>query len=166
MLQSAPVGSPPTVLRITATAPSLSLKSSLPADAKSTQADLAFSSEPAPQNSATLVKPNVAPAVVRASFQPADGAAPSADYAHSADYQTLRGKLEYSASLRQWKLRYIPIDGRTDAYGGSVILPESSDLSTFKSGDLVEVRGSLPAARISYGFAPHYTPSSIKRQTR
>jgi hypothetical protein len=157
-------GSPFPMLRITASSPSL--KSSLPANAKSAQADLAFSSEPAPQNSATLVEPNVAPAVVRASFQPADGPAPSGEYAHSADYQTLRGKLEYSPSLRQWKLRYIPIDGRTDAYGGSVILPESAELSTFKSGELVEVRGSLPAARISSGFAPHYTPSSIKRQAR
>jgi hypothetical protein len=107
------------------------------------------------------------PAVVRASFEPAVGSSTSGTYSHAADYQTLRGKLEYSASLKQWKLRYIPIDGRTDRYGGSVILPASPDLAGFKPGDLVEVRGAMPATRISSsGFAPQYAPTSIQRQSR
>ena len=74
-------------------------------------------------------------------------AAESADYAFAPDYAWLRGRLEYSQSLAQWKLRYIPIDGKTDQFGGSVVLPNSPALEAFKPGDRVAVRGSL-AARV------------------
>ncbi len=162
-----PVPGEPAVLRITAGNSQPALRSTVPAEV-APGANLAIKTQSTQQNSASLRTPDAAPAVVRASFQPAAGtAATGGDYAHSPDYQTLRGKLEYSPSLRQWKLRYIPIDGRTDTYGGSVILPDSPALAGFKAGDVVEIRGALPAARISSsGFAPQYTPTSIERLSR
>jgi hypothetical protein len=86
---------------------------------------------------------------------------PNFDYAR--DYGALRGRLEYSQSSRQWKLRYIPIDGATDSYGGSVILPSSPALSAFKAGDLVAVRGSLAGQNAATrGFSPLYELESIE----
>ncbi len=75
----------------------------------------------------------------------------------------LRGRLEYSQSSRQWKLRYIPIDGATDSYGGSVILPSSPALSAFKAGDLVAVRGSLAGQTVATrDYSPLYELESIE----
>ncbi|MEA1951184.1 MAG: hypothetical protein U9N87_07355 [Planctomycetota bacterium] len=64
-------------------------------------------------------------------------------YGHAGDHDWLKGRLEYSQAQRRWKLRYIPIDGQTDQYGGSVILRKSSLLSGFERGDYVEVNGRL-----------------------
>jgi hypothetical protein len=155
------------VLRITAGAAQPALRSTVQAELPKSGTGLAIKSADIARNSASLMPPASKPAVVRASFEPVVGSASSGTFSHAADYQTLRGKLEYSASLKQWKLRYIPIDGRTDRYGGSVILPDSPDLAGFKPGDLVEVRGAMPATRISSsGFAPQYAPTSIQRQSR
>lgn len=68
--------------------------------------------------------------------------APPVRYGHAEDYSWLKGKLEYSASRRQWKLRYIPLDGNTDEYGGSVML-DSVDENQYSAGDFVAVRGRL-----------------------
>ncbi len=79
------------------------------------------------------------------------------------DYSRLRGRLEYLASDRCWKLRYIPIDGRTDDYGGSVVIEDSADLSGFERGDLVEIRGRI-AKQPEEGadFAPTYHVANIR----
>ncbi len=66
-------------------------------------------------------------------------------YAYAPDYSWLRGRVEYLASKRQWKLRYIPIDGSTDEYGGSVVIRNPSILGDIRSGEFVEVAGSLHA---------------------
>ena len=68
---------------------------------------------------------------------------PLGDYGYSTDYRRLRGRLEYLEKEQCWKLRYIPIDGVTDQYGGSVVLEQSAALAGFRRGDLVEVRGEL-----------------------
>jgi hypothetical protein len=99
---------------------------------------------------------------VQAAFQPAGSAA--SDYAHTADYATLRGRLEHSISTRQWKLRYIPIDGQTDSFGGSVVLADNPALAQFQAGDLVEAQGALTGN--TSGFAPHYQLRSIQRVAR
>lgn len=116
---------------------------------------------------AAATSPTQTPATVTrtAAFQTV---APSAaEYAHAPDYRTLRGQLEYSQSLRQWKLRYIPIDGPTDSYGGSVILADSPALASFQPGDLVAVRGALAAAgAASGGFSPRYQLEAIAPQAR
>ena len=90
-----------------------------------------------------------------------------AGYAYAPDYGWLRGRLEYSQSMRQWKLRYIPIDGKTDQFGGSVKLPASNELATYKAGDMVAVRGSLAReASASGSFAPRYELAHIEAVVR
>lgn len=86
-------------------------------------------------------------------------------YGHAADYSTLRGKLEYSASSKQWKLRYIPIDGDTDNYGGSVVLSSSTGLDGFKAGEFVAVQGAISAKAggSSHGFSANYDLARIER---
>lgn len=83
-------------------------------------------------------------------------------YGHGPDFAWLEGKLEYSQIDRRWKLRYIPVDGETDAHGGSVVLLESPLLDGFQPGDFVAVQGAL-AGRSTSGFAPDYELTGIKR---
>jgi hypothetical protein len=86
-------------------------------------------------------------------------------YSHHKSYSWLRGKLEYSSAARRWKLRYIPIDGQTDQYGGSVVLAKSSDVEQFRPGDMVTVEGELGAGRAEHGsFSPLYELRSIRSQ--
>ncbi len=91
----------------------------------------------------------------------------AADYAFADDYAWLRGRLEFSESTRQWKLRYIPIDGPTDDYGGSVVLSDSAALRSFHPGDQVAARGSLAGKSPTTGsFSPLYLLESIEPLTR
>ncbi len=98
---------------------------------------------PSPQTSTTVASP-----------------ANDARYGYEPNYTRLRGRLEYSHIDREWKLRYIPaggIDGGTDAFGGSVVLPEVPELDRFESGDFVEIEGEpLPLETKNSGFAPKY----------
>lgn len=90
---------------------------------------------------------------------------PPADdyYGHDPSYNRLRGKLERSLISGQWKLRYIPIDGETDAHGGSVVLGGPLP-SNFNPGDLVEVQGQLSGESQGGGFAPAYQVTAIRAQ--
>lgn len=91
-----------------------------------------------------------------------DGAA---SFSHHTSYSWLRGKLEYSTAGRRWKLRYIPIDGQTDTFGGSVVLPDSPQLEQFKPGQLVTVEGAIGNSPAEHGsFSPIYELRSIKPQ--
>lgn len=83
-------------------------------------------------------------------------------YAYEPSYSSLRGRLEYSQSTRQWKLRYIPIDGQTDKFGGSVVLPGSAALQSLKPGDFVRVQGRMSQTPTIRGFSPTYEPSHIE----
>ncbi len=87
-------------------------------------------------------------------------------YGFDPQYGWLRGKLEFSESDRQWKLRYIPIDGATDNFGGSVILVDTPLLSGYERGDFVEVAGKLiSASPDKRGYAPKYQVGQIKRSS-
>jgi hypothetical protein len=86
-------------------------------------------------------------------------------YAFHRQYQWLRGKLEYSSTAKRWKLRYIPIDGTTDQFGGSVVLPSSSLLDGMHSGEMVTARGTPGVTPAEHGrFAPLYQLSALERQ--
>jgi hypothetical protein len=116
----------------------------------------------APEESAgSAVQPAVA-------FEPTRGKpevfAPTSRYDYDPQYKWIRGKLEYSQIARQWKLRYIPIDGETDQFGGSVILSDTSLLSGYERGDFVEVHGRLESTSATdSGYSPEYHISQIKR---
>ena len=93
----------------------------------------------------------------------ATGFAPKSNYGHDADYTWLRGRLEYSQIDRRWKLRYIPIDGETDRYGGSVVLPDPSLLGGCERGDFIEARGQIDLLNPKKRFAPTYRATAVKR---
>lgn len=101
-------------------------------------------------------------------FSP-DGRAPPAAavverFAFDPRYEWLRGRLEYSHSRRQWKLRYIPIDGQTDRYGGSVVIANPGALDDARPGDLFEVHGTLVGdAKPARGFSPGYQLSAATK---
>jgi hypothetical protein len=85
-------------------------------------------------------------------------------YGYAPQYEWLRGKLEFSESDHHWKLRYIPVDGVTDSFGGSVILTDTPLLSGYERGDFVEVAGKLiSASPDKHTFAPTYEVSRLER---
>ena len=87
------------------------------------------------------------------------------DFAHAENYEWLQGKLEYSAGSRQWKLRYIPIDGQTDPYGGSVVLGKLQ-LDGAKPGDIVLAQGRIDSTGAKSGYAPQYQLQQLDRVAR
>lgn len=92
------------------------------------------------------------------------GGSAAGRYGYDAKYQWLQGKLEYSQVERTWRLRYIPVDGTTDTYGGSVTLAQTAKLSGLERGDFVEVHGRLvPPQAGSKTFSAGYEISDIKR---
>jgi hypothetical protein len=123
---------------------------------------------PATFNSA--VPPTIRPAsasTTTAGSNPAAGSPPVqlTNYGYDAQYHWLKGKLEYSQSTRTWRLRYIPPDGATDNYGGSVVLADASKLNGLQPGDLVYAQGMPGAASGSQGsFAPLYNLAQIQKQ--
>ena len=88
---------------------------------------------------------------------------PGASYGYDPDYKTLRGKLEYSVASRRWKLIYMPPDGAIDEFGGSVVLPDASQLAGFEAGDFVTASGVFSAPTATAG-APMFAIQRIKRQ--
>jgi hypothetical protein len=87
-----------------------------------------------------------------------------ATYGYDGNYAWLQGQLEYSQAAKQWKLRYIPIDGPTDQYGGSVVLAGTPALNGSRAGDFVSVKGQLDSGRTSQGsFAPQYRVTNVDR---
>jgi hypothetical protein len=100
-----------------------------------------------------------------AAVPPGSSASTRPEYAFTPDYTALSGRLEYSRTSKQWKLRYIPIDGKTDAYGGSVVLPNSPELAAFKSGDRVAVRGRLAGGPSAGSFSPLYQLEHVERMS-
>lgn len=101
-------------------------------------------------------------AVTQTAFQIVE----ESDYAHTPAYDTLRGRLEYSQSSHQWKLRYIPTSGQTDAYGGSVVLSDVSSLKSYAPGDMVAVRGRLASTGETPDFSPAYQVDAIEPLAR
>ncbi|HUT92852.1 MAG TPA: hypothetical protein VMY37_25385 [Thermoguttaceae bacterium] len=97
--------------------------------------------------------------------KPRDSFSPRAHYGYDPEYGWLRGRLEYSEIDRRWKLRYIPIDGATDEFGGSVVLSDASRLSGYERGQFVEVHGGLgrPPEDEDRGYAPEFQIHEIKR---
>jgi len=91
-------------------------------------------------------------------FGPAAGS-----YGYDTSYAWLRGRLEFSPIDQQWKLRYIPLDGETDDYGGSVVLEDEVKLAGCERGDFVEIHGRVLPEAPKSGFSPVYGITSLKR---
>ncbi len=90
---------------------------------------------------------------------------PQVGYGYGPTYQQLRGRLEFSPAIGYWKLRYIPIDGATDEFGGSMILANPEALQGFQAGDWIMVEGTPQATQNATGaYTALFTISSIVRQ--
>jgi hypothetical protein len=88
-------------------------------------------------------------------------------FAHANDYSRLQGRLEHLASRNEWKLRYIPIDGDTDQYGGSVVIANPDQLGSLAAGEFVVVEGQLePAASDSLSYAPPFRVARASANSR
>ncbi len=125
--------------------------------AESTSNVLATSWNEAASATSTAAPANGAP---RANGPAARASQP---YAYDPSYGWLRGRLEYSASQRQWKLRYIPIDGATDQFGGSVVLADGAATQGLRAGDFVTAQGRVVGASApGRGFSPRYEVASIQ----
>jgi len=108
------------------------------------------------------------PAATRnASAAPVTGSGPAdqgATYGFDSNYAWLQGQLEYSQATQQWKVRYVPINGPTDRYGGSVVLTPVTALAAYKAGDYVSVKGRVISTTPNQGsYAPFYEVASIDR---
>jgi hypothetical protein len=98
--------------------------------------------------------------------QPAEQFAPSAgQYGFDPSYAWLRGRLEYSQVDHRWKLRYIPVDGNTDQYGGSVIIANEAALAGCEQGEFATIRGRVTGGG-EHGFAPLYEVAALERLGR
>lgn len=87
----------------------------------------------------------------------------SGQLSYDPRYRWLQGRLEYSQSDQKWRLRYIPIDGETDDYGGSVVLPDAKSLAGYRAGQLVLVHGAVRPKNASAGsYAPDYSLEQIE----
>jgi hypothetical protein len=95
--------------------------------------------------------------------QAASSPADAGNYGFDPGYRWLKGHLEYSPSDRRWKLRYIPITGRTDEYGGSVILEDSPALSQMRRGEAVIIEGQLVGDAERGSFAPLYRVQRVSK---
>lgn len=106
--------------------------------------------------------------VVRAvAEQPTEAFTPSSGhYGYDPTYAWLRGRLEYSQVDRRWKLRYIPIDGKTDQYGGSVVIANETALAGTERGEFVAVRGRVTQTNNKHDFAPTYEVTTLERLGR
>ena len=112
--------------------------------------------------SALLPAPAVSPAADPTSVNyPGDH--PGLTYGYDPGYNTLRGKLDYSVTSRIWRLRYLPVDGPTDEYGGTVVIADGRQVSGFESGDFVAVQGAL-SSPVAPNTSATYAISRIKRQ--
>ena len=86
------------------------------------------------------------------------------NFGYRPDYSKIEGRLEYSPSSNQWKLRYIPIDGKTDRFGGSVVLVDTARMRDFEDGDFVSVDGEVGRdGQDTVGYAPAYHLDTIRR---
>jgi len=169
MRAETPASADAPVLRITAGSAQPALRTTVQTSASDRDADVALvAASERPGTTATFVAPQKrSDGVVQATFAPQSEERPAAQYGYARDYHELRGRLEYSQSQRQWKLRYIPIDGQTDRFGGSVILPADSLDERLQPGDFVTIKGQLadPSSTDST-FAPLYKPASVQVQSR
>ncbi|MCA9247450.1 MAG: hypothetical protein KDA42_10055 [Planctomycetales bacterium] len=141
-----------------------------PAGTRRAQAELQERSRSV--QAATLARPTIASAdtaaqppvhvdanVVQAGFHAAGQTSSGlvARYGYDTSYNWVRGKLEYLAGTRQWKLRYIPIDGDTDDYGGSVVIANPDVLVGREANDFVTLRGGIVGSENpDEAFAPLY----------
>lgn len=80
-------------------------------------------------------------------------------------YSWLRGQLQYYPQTGYWGLRYVPLQGTSDPYGGVVVINNSEVLEGVQPGEFLLIQGFLETADNGDGtFVPLYTVEGIQRQ--
>ena len=88
----------------------------------------------------------------------------SGSFGYDSQYRWLKGKLEVFSVHSNLAAAYIPPDGATDNYGGSVVIADASKVSGFQPGDSVYVDGTPgPTAAGQGSFAPLYNVNRIQK---
>ncbi len=123
--------------------------------------DASFNREVRPSGYAAFAAPQET--AVRPSADASSSVAEGDTYGYDPSYRWLKGHLEYSPANQRWKLRYIPITGRTDPYGGSVMLEDSPALQEMRPGDAAMIEGQIAGDGEPDSFAPLYRVTRISR---
>jgi len=110
-----------------------------------------------PQGSSLVRKPTTG--IRRAPRGPVREA--SDRFGFAPGYEWLRGQLQLSSATGQWTLRYVPIQGSVDPFGGNLTIANPQVLSNLQPGDFVLLRGRLDGTEVG---APIYTVSVVQRQ--
>ncbi|MCA9231102.1 MAG: hypothetical protein KDA57_10645 [Planctomycetales bacterium] len=80
-------------------------------------------------------------------------------------YHWLRGQLQYSQATSAWHLRYIPVQGGVDQFGGQLLIDNPHLLGGLQAGDYVQVQGQLLARPNGTGQSEAvYTVAIVQRQ--
>lgn len=85
-------------------------------------------------------------------------------FGYGASYEWLQGRLEYSAAVGHWTLRYMPVGGPTDSFGGSVAIYNSDQLVGLRPGDFVTLQGQLVAPGADPSLPVAYSVYTVERQ--
>lgn len=89
----------------------------------------------------------------------------SAQFAAGANFETLRGQLEYWPDSGAWSLRYLPTGAAADSLGGRVMIENPQVLANLPPGELVSVRGQLFGQQNDEGnLTAAYRVSAVERQ--
>jgi hypothetical protein len=103
------------------------------------------------------------PAITREGLQQANDS--STQFAAGANFETLRGQLEYWPETGAWSLRYLQAGTAADSLGGRVMIENPQVLANLPPGELVSVRGQLFGQQDEEGnMTAAYRVSAVERQ--
>ena len=88
-----------------------------------------------------------------------------ARFGFDGSYATLRGQLQYYPQTGYWGVRYIPLQGAPDHYGGVAVISNPEILGGLQPGEFLLIQGFIEPHDNGDGtFVPSYTVQGIQRQ--
>ncbi len=114
-----------------------------------------------PQGSRSVRKPTTDGQVVPRLRERGPVREASDRFGYDPNYQWIRGQLQHSSATGEWTLRYVPIQGGVDQFGGNLTIANRQVLGNLEPGDFVLLRGRLLGTDAG---ATLYTVSVVQRQ--
>ncbi len=99
--------------------------------------------------------------------QPNNTALPEdpARFGFDPTYRWLRGQLQYYPQTGYWGVRYVPLGGAADSYGGVAVIDNPEVLGGVQPGEYLAVQGYLETAEAGNGqFLPLFTVEGVQLQ--
>ncbi len=88
-----------------------------------------------------------------------------ARFGFDGSYATLRGQLQYYPQTGYWGVRYIPLQGTPDHYGGVAVISNPEILGGLQPGEFLLIQGFMEPHDNGDGtFVPSDTVQGIQRQ--